>query len=269
MSWLDAVDWLAEQEVRGIEFVDFSPPDSEGGMRLAQSLAERCRQHGIRPVAYAAGTDLLQPDSRACAAEVARVKKKVDQAAALGVQCMRHDICRKPAAGVCDSGGWQRVFESVASVCREVADYAAECGVTMCVENRGQTTDHMLKLVTSVDHPNFRILIDMANFLRADEDPVLGVRRLAPHATHVHIRDFHYKAKTEDPGEGWPLTAGKNYIRGAILGHGDVDVRGCVRALKEAGYGGWYSVEFVGLEDARLAVRMSLDNARRYLASQE
>jgi inosose dehydratase len=40
-----------------------------------------------------------------------------------------------------------------------------------------------------------------------------------------------------------------NYLRGAIFGHGDIDVRMILKTIKQSGYEGYISLEFEGLED--------------------
>ena len=138
------------------------------------------------------------------------------------------------------------------------------------VENHGffcQDSERVEQLANGVNHPNFGLLVDMGNFLCVDEDPALAVGRVAPYAFHVHAKDFHVKQGTDtNPGAGWFRSRGENYLRGAIIGHGIVPVLPCLRILKKAGYDGYLSVEFEGLEDPLRGVPMGLDNLRRYLA---
>ena len=41
-----------------------------------------------------------------------------------------------------------------------------------------------------------------------------------------------------------------------------VDVPACLRLLKEAGYDGWLSVEFEGMEDCIMALKADLENLK-------
>ena len=82
-------------------------------------------------------------------------------------------------------------------------------------------------------------------------------------AVHAHAKDFHYKKQGEFlPKQGWFGTRGGNHLRGAIIGHGVVDVPACLRLLKEAGYDGWLSVEFEGMEDCIMALKADLENLK-------
>jgi sugar phosphate isomerase/epimerase len=107
------------------------------------------------------------------------------------------------------------------------------------VENHGffcQDSERVEKLINTVDHKNFGALIDMGNFLCADEDPAKAVGRLLPYVFHVHAKDFHTKQGIcTDPGEGWFQSRGGNFLRGAIIGHGDVPVVQCMRLLNAIG----------------------------------
>ena len=86
------------------------------------------------------------------------------------------------------------------------------------VENHGQFCQipaGVEQLVNTVAHPNFGLLVDVGNFLCADEDPVTAVGRGAPYAFHVHIKDFLYKSGQEDdPGEGFFSTRSGAFLRG-------------------------------------------------------
>ena len=138
------------------------------------------------------------------------------------------------------------------------------------VENHGffcQDSERVEKLINGVAHPNFGWLVDMGNFLCADEPPATAVGRAMPYAFHVHAKDFHVQSGAgTDPGEGWFQSRGGNYLRGAVIGHGDVPVMQCLRIMKNAGYDGVLSIEFEGIEDPIRGMTISLANLRRYVA---
>lgn len=59
--------------------------------------------------------------------------------------------------------------------------YAAEKGIKTAVENHGtfcQDSDRVELLVNTVAHDNFGLLVDMGNFLCADENPAAAVGAL-------------------------------------------------------------------------------------------
>ena len=57
-----------------------------------------------------------------------------------------------------------------------------------------------------------------------------------------------------------------NYLRGTIIGHGDVPVVQCLRALKGAGYDGYLAIEFEGMEDCMMGIQIGLNNLKKYVA---
>ncbi len=90
--------------------------------------------------------------------------------------------------------------------------------------------------------------------------------RLAPFAKHVHVKDFHLKSGIEgNPGDGFFATRGGNYLRGAIVGHGNVPVKQCLSVLKKSGYDGFVSIEFEGLEAPCLGIELGLKNLKRFI----
>lgn len=97
------------------------------------------------------------------------------------------------------------------------------------VENHGfffQDVDRVESLVTRVGHPNFGLLFDMGNFLCGDVEPSAALGRLAPFVRYVHAKDFIVKEGAgARPGRGFFRSRGGRYLRGTIIGHGEVPVR--------------------------------------------
>ena len=57
-----------------------------------------------------------------------------------------------------------------------------------------------------------------------------------------------------------------NYLRGAIIGHGDACAAQSIGILKRSGYDGYVTVEFEGLEDKLVGIELGLANLRRFIA---
>ena len=140
----------------------------------------------------------------------------------------------------------------------------------LMVENHGfyvQDSERVEKLYAAVDNKNFGLLTDMGNFLCADEDPASAFARVAPYAYYVHAKDFIVKPFTDaDPGEGSFRSRGGKYLRGTIVGHGNVPIKQCMYQLKRAGYDDCISIEFEGMEPVFDALRIGLANLKKYWA---
>ncbi len=250
-----------------IEFSTIAVPEGKTLAGFAAELRTEADRVGLEIANYTIGADFLRGSNGDLEAEIERVKREVDIAEILGVPSMRHDA----SAGWPDDHVGPKSFDAalprLAEGCREVTRYAAEKGIRTMVENHGffcQDSVRMEKLVTAVDHPNFGLLIDMGNFLCADDEPTTAVGRLMPYAFHCHTKDFHVKPGSDPyPGEGWLISRGGNYLRGAIVGHGNVPVLHCIKIIKRAGYDGVLSLEFEGIEDVLMGIQAGHDNLRR------
>ncbi|OPZ03913.1 MAG: Inosose dehydratase [candidate division BRC1 bacterium ADurb.BinA364] len=179
---------------------------------------------------------------------------------------MRHDCARRRPPNT-STEQFEKDLPVLIAACRELADYAAQYGIVTSIENHGmhlQASERVRRLVLGVARPNFKTTIDVGNFVCVDEEPYFAVRDNLPFASFIHVKDFHRKPPAADPGEGWNRSSGGAWWRGAIAGHGDIDLPTIVRAIKASGYDGYLSLEFEGLEDPRLGCRIGLDNVKRY-----
>jgi inosose dehydratase len=268
----DAVEKIASFGVAGVEFAGFDPfrPEADlvGVARRVRRRAEAC---GLAVAGYCVEAELLVPPSQQREA-VAKLKQHVDVAAELGVKSMRHDVTRgfgKNAEGLTVPQTFESALEIVVPAIREVADYAATKNVKTSLENHGffmQAAERVEKLLLAVNHKNFALTLDMGNFLCVNDDPVAAVRRLAKYAVMAHAKDFHVRPKSAMPATGWFATPTDIALRGAIVGHGAIDIPAQIKLLQEAGYDGWLSLEFEGMEDPIDAVKLGLDYLRPLIA---
>lgn len=247
---IDLIGLAKKQGFEGIEFAEIHPPAGEDKLTWAARLREEAQKQGIPIAAYCVGADLLRDTD----AEIERLKGEADVAAALGAPVMRHDASGGYSKEARGQRGFSNALPTLVRGYRAVTEYAQTKGVRTCIENHGffaQDPERVEAIVNGVAHENFGALVDIGNFLCADADPAKAVGLLAPYAFHVHCKDFHVKKGTEpEPPDGFFMSRGGNFLRGAIVGHGDVPVLQCLRLLKNAGYDGWYTVEFEGMEDS-------------------
>ncbi len=251
----------------GIEYIDLRPENGMTDLEYAKVLKAEAEKQGIEIVAYTIGADFLKNDLDS---EVERLYGQVDVAEALGAKLMRHDA----TGGFPEEDAKYKSFDSalpiLAEGCRRVTEYAAKKGIVTTVENHGffcQESQRVENLVNAVANPNFGLLIDMGNFMCADDEPAAAIGRLICFAKHVHAKDFIFKSGNgPDPGDGFFRTRGGNYLRGTVVGHGAVPVYQCVQTIKHSGYNGYLSVEFEGVEDNLWAIKTGLENLKKYSA---
>jgi len=266
------LDVIAKAKEIGFDFIEFSTlilPEGETPLSFAPRIREECDRVGLQVVNYTIGADFINGSNGDWQAEVERLKDEVRVAKILGATGMRHDATSGFPANYRGARGFDDALPILIKGCRAVTEFAADLGIRTMVENHGffcQDSERVEKLVNGVNHPNFGLLVDMGNFLCVDEDPAQAVGRLLPYAFHVHAKDFHVKSGTQpNPGKGWFMTRGGNYLRGAIIGHGEVPVTQCLKLMKNGGYEGILSIEFEGMEEPLTGISLGLENLRRFV----
>ena len=267
MDVFGAIEWIAANAGEHVEIVPSGfevPPEGD----VAERIRAKAQSVGLDISSYTIGANFIQDSEEAYEAEIERMMKEVDIGHRLGVSLMRHDAASRPP-NEATIENFEKDLPKVAEACRRIADHASQYGITTSVENHGfhiQHSDRVQRLIQAVDRPNYKTTIDVGNFLCVDENPVVAVKKNIASASMVHLKDFYFRPGHEDPGEGWFRTAGGNYLRGAIVGHGDLDMRRILKTIKDGGYDGFLSIEFEGMEDCRLGSRIGIENARRLWA---
>jgi len=267
MSILDVIDWTSEHGGEHIELVPMGYTLTDNP-DLIEKIKRRANERNIDISNYAIGADFLPETEEAFEQEIARVKKEVDTAAELGVKRMRHDVSFKPPEEA-SYKQFEKDLPRLVEACQRIADYADQYGIVTSIENHGfyiQASERIQRLIHEVNRPNFKTTLDTGNFLCVDEDPIAAVKNNIHDASMVHIKDFYQRPLSwENPGSGWFTTTTGNYLRGAIIGHGDIDLREVIKVMKASNYDGYVSIEFEGLEECRKACEISLENARKLL----
>ena len=264
MTQFDCISKAKEIGFDAIEFVDILAPDGVSKEEYAEILSKECKRLEMPISSFTFGADFLTGSDGNTNLEIERVKKMVDIALILGANLIRHD------ATTGDGRSFDTILPIIADACREVTIYAATKGIKTTVENHGyfcQDSDRVEKLYNAVGNANFGLLADMGNFLCADEAPEKAFGKVAPYTFYAHAKDFHVKsAMLPNPGEGFFRSRSGNYLRGAIIGHGDVPVLHCIRALKNAKFDGYIAIEFEGMEETISAITIGYNNLKRYIS---
>jgi sugar phosphate isomerase/epimerase len=123
---------------------------------------------------------------------------------------------------------WDQAFEHATDTFRRAISGIASYGVSLCMEPLGpsetdfiNTADEGARLMKAVGHPNFVLHLDV-KAMSSEPTPIPEIiRKYASRTGHFHAND---------PNRRGP-------------GFGDVDFKPIFRALKEAGYERWVSVE--------------------------
>lgn len=247
----------------GFDAIEFTELPGEDKLALANKLKAHCDAIGLPIAAHSLGADFINRDTEE---EIARVCAAVDVAAALGASVLRHDVCY--ALRPTHLYSYREAIGDMAPAIRRITEYAAKKGVRTATENHGyifQDPERVEALILAVGHENYGWLCDIGNFLCADCDIVRAVSCAAPYTFHVHVKDFLVKSGERAKPEGFFETRGGNYLRGTVLGHGEVPIVTAIGALKRAGYDGYVSLEFEGMEENIPALEAGLSFLKRVI----
>lgn len=276
MSVLDAMEWVAQHDGDHIEIATVSLASEMGkddsgfdtNDELHAALLAKSAETGVELSNLVIPADFVQPSAAELEAEIARVKRYVDVAARLGMKLFRHDVA-KWAHRVDAIDEYEKLLPTLVSASKEVAQYAAGFGITSSIENHGMmvnASERVRRFIYLVDEPNFKTTLDVGNFLCVDEDPVSAVQQNIGQASIVHLKDFYIRGAAANVGEGWLHTPAGRFIRGSIVGYGDMDMPAVLGEISSSGYDGYVSIEFEGIEDCLLGCERGLANAKRILA---
>lgn len=129
---------------------------------------------------------------------------------------------------VLESETYEATWDRTVEVFKALAPDAAERGVCLCIEALAPTETNFLntarearRLVEAVNHPAFRMMLDV-KAMCADAEPIPDIIR----DSAAYLRHFH----ANDANLGGP-------------GSGDTDFRPIAAALQDVGYEGFVSVE--------------------------
>ncbi|MBE6405553.1 MAG: sugar phosphate isomerase/epimerase [Lentisphaerae bacterium] len=260
------IDFLKSIEVAaeyGAEHIEIAR-DLSTTPELIEPAVATAKAQNLEISSYTIGANFVQPDAEAVKKEVERVKGQIEIGAKLGVTRMRHDCGWRPIPEATVEQ-FEKELPLFVDCCGELADYAAKYGITTSIENHGfyvQGSERVKRIVLGVNRANFRTTLDVGNFLCVDEDPVSAVMNNISIASMIHFKDFHIKRSTPPTEAGYIKTAHGNYLRGALTGDGDVDLKRISKIINESGYDGCLSIEFEGWEESLFACSRAIKNVK-------
>ena len=136
LGYLGIIDKAKEFGFDGIEYTEgYWMDDPDAPLKIK----EHCEEVGIEPALFAVGADFINGSGGDQKAEIARVCKLVDIAAAMGMKKMRHDVTGG-FRGKKYSIGYDDALKIIADPIREVSKYAEQKGVMTCTEKDRKST---------------------------------------------------------------------------------------------------------------------------------
>ena len=249
LDLLSIIAKAAEMGFDAIEYIDLPGATQEERLALAAQIRAESDKCGLPVSSYVVGGNLYQPTEEAMQAEVQRLKDQLDIAKVLGASVFRFD-CFPQLPRYTTFGA---VMAAIVPGIRQIADYGKALGIVTTSENHGQVYqdyDRIERTVEAVNHDNYGVLVDIGNFLCADQNNVQCVSRLAHLARHVHMKDFEIIDYYSDASrEDAFSTRACNWLRGTAVGYGGAKAAQCLQILKSSGYDDYIVIEFEGPKD--------------------
>jgi len=218
--------WIREcgrLKLEGVELLDMHFPETSPS--YLAGIKKLCAEQFLTIAMLSASGHFTMTDDAERAAQVAEMKNWIDVAAYMGAPCVRFFI-GSPEEIV--SGGAARNAKVIAAV-REFCDYAGERGIFMAMENHGAcSADFILQLLLDVNHPWFKLNLDIGNFPVAatpSEEAYRSIERCLPFAIIMHGKFY----QTDVNGEAL-----------------DYDWDRILKMVYAAGFNGFISVEYEG-----------------------
>lgn len=120
---------------------------------------------------------------------------------------------------------------------------AKAAGMTLTLESTGLanspivSANEILEILNAV--PGLKVVFDNGNTFTAD-DPIEAYKKLQPWIVHVHLKDSYVQDTIK---EGFLIRRNNKYMRSALIGHGDQDLRTFLKLLNDSDYNSWITLE--------------------------
>lgn len=172
-----------------------------------------------------------------------REKRILEMAKELGTDIVTTHIGVVPETRDCVQ------YESMAAVCRELADFATSVQGHFAVETGPEKAEVLKAFLDDLGSDGVAVNLDPANLVMcADEDPVQAVFILKDYIVHTHAKDGVQLKKVDTKALYAPRFYGLqaaewDAIREVPLGKGGVNWTEYVNALRAIGYAGFLTIE--------------------------
>jgi len=274
------VKWLADAGAEVIEIVPFGI-DIVGNKNLAFELNKIAVENGSLIANYSLNANFLMLNQTEYDLEIERVKKHIDAASKLEVKTMRIDSSgyrRKPEDNTIEN--FMSDLPVITETYNKLCKYAEQYNIMILLENHGfhingsDRVGIVLNQVKQAKTENFSHQFDAGNFLCVDENPEVAAKRLIDKAETIHMKDFYIRDEDCDPGDAtqfdcsgsWFRSQHGAYLRGSILGQGDMRMGRIARIIKQSGFDGNIYLEYEGMEDCFYGTAVGFDNMKKLFA---
>lgn len=226
MTYDDLVRMAVDYDVDGLDLtVYWFPSTSDEFLLPLRRLAYR---NAVEIYSISVRTDMCKPPGDARDKQAAELRKWVDVADKLGTGHIRVFGGAVPKEGTVEqAAGW------VTEMLKDASKYSGSKGITLGLENHGGVTekaDTVIGIVKSVDSPWVGINLDTGNFNR---DGYRQIGLCLPWAVNAQFKAAIREESGKTVPADWPRL---------------------VRMFRDAGYRGYFALEYEEKENATAAV---------------
>lgn len=260
-SVLDFIDYAKRISLDGVELLDFyweNPGDME---QEIESVKQALKENNLKVSAYDVSNNFVKDSKEEQDKEVLKVLDGIQVAKKLGT-----NIVRVFCGDLHENLTFENGAELIVNALRRCAEIAEKEKVYLALENHGLLagkSTQVNNIIREVNSPYVKSTFDTGNFLLVHEPPEEAFEQMKNDIVHVHFKDFREKEENEQL-KGFHSTKGIELI-GVIPGDGKVNLEYIVNGLKEIQYNGWLSIEYEGVEDAKLANEEAVNRLRKLL----
>ncbi len=202
-----------------------------------EKLSDHIHEAGLRVSQFTIESNLCNVKDHA--ETIPHIKRCIDKA-----KVFKTNIVRVVSGHGSEGLDHEDVLGYIADGLRAGLDYAEENQVRLAYENHwgvGTNLKDYLRILELVGDDRLKCNLDTANV--PTRETLELTRRIAHRIVHTHVSEL------------------KNERHGAIIGRGDVDIRGVFKILKGVGYDGWVSLE--PLSGGREDLQFSVDHVKK------
>lgn len=246
-GFAEACRYAAALGFSGVEVQHSRCPDIFFSVEDAKTACTHLRRYRLDASCYSVSSCLYRD-----ADAEALVCRHIEYAAALGAPYVHHTLIPWLVLPP-DAPSFEDTLSVVTDAAERIANFARPLGITVIYENQGlyfngvRGFDAFFREVHR-RCPNTGVCGDMGNSLFVDEGAEHFFDAFRDHLRHVHVKDYLRTSAKPENADGWRITRGGNYLYETVVGEGAVNVRDCMRILRQIDYSG-----SVGLEIAHPA----------------
>ncbi len=254
-SYYDMIDVAKKyglSAVEGFNCLDFEMPD----VNEAKKIKEYADQNGVCFPCFSVYINVVGKDASEM---VQRLKNFADVAAILGSPYLHHTICNDFQNPDNILPYTEAFFETGINSVRQVYDYAESLGVKAIYEEQGYLFNGVKgfgRLLNAIDR-EIGVVADFANIYQSGDTPLDFLKAYGDRCVHAHIKDITL-TETNETGEGLKTLTGK-FMNEVPIGSGTVPVKESLDILKQAGYHGFYGIEYAAKTDASPEIENALN----------